>query len=217
MKGLFIKDLILFKNQAKFYIMFTIICTLMLFANFNPAYIIGYMTLMCMMFTFTTISYDEFENGFSFLFTLPYSRRDYVREKYGFGILVSLTVWILFLAVVFIKSLVGKNMDMGEILPGALMYLFVVQLFCAVNLPIQFKFGIEKGRIALFGVSITIFAVVFVIAKLFELNNLNITAAFRQLGTIRPAPFFVILACICAVIYGISYCFSVKIMEKRQF
>ena len=102
MKGLFIKDLILFKNQAKFYIMFTIICTLMLFANFNPAYIIGYMTLMCMMFTFTTISYDEFENGFSFLFTLPYSRRDYVREKYGFGILVSLTVWILFLAVVFI-------------------------------------------------------------------------------------------------------------------
>ena len=217
MKGLFIKDLILFKNQAKFYIMFAMVCALMLFANFNPAYIIGYMTLMCMMFTFTTISYDEFENGFSFLFTLPYSRKDYVREKYGFGIIVSLTVWILFLAVVFMKSVVGKNVDMGEILPGALMYLFVVQLFCAVNLPIQFKFGIEKGRIALIGVSITTFAVVFGLAKILQLNNMNITAAFRQLGTIRPASFFGILACVCAVIYGVSYCISVKIMEKRQF
>lgn len=217
MKGLFIKDLILMKNQAKFYILFAMICGLMMFINFNPGYLIGYMTLLSMMFTFTTLSYDEFENGFSFLFTLPFTRKDYVKEKYGFGIFISVTVWILFFLVVLLKSVIVKDLDMGPIFATALMYLFMIQLFCAVNLPIQFKFGAEKGRIALFGVTAAAFAAVFALSKITKLLGMNIIEVIDRLEALSPIYFFGISACICIVAYVISYCISVKIMERKQF
>ncbi len=217
MKGLFIKDLILMKNQAKFYILFAMICGLMMFINFNTGYLIGYMTLLSMMFTFTTLSYDEFENGFSFLFTLPFTRKDYVKEKYGFGIFISVTVWILFFLVVLLKSVIVKDLDMGPIFATALMYLFMIQLFCAVNLPIQFKFGAEKGRIALFGVTAAAFAAVFALSKITKLFGMNIIEVIDRLEALSPIYFFGISACICIVAYVISYCISVKIMERKQF
>jgi ABC-2 type transport system permease protein len=217
MKGLFIKDLILLKNQAKFYILFALICGLMMFVNFNPGYLIGYMTLLAMMFTFTTISYDEFENGFSFIFTLPFSRKDYVKEKYGFGIFISIAVWILFFIFLLLKSVIVKDLDMGPIIATALMYLFMIQLFCAVNLPIQLKYGAEKGRIAFIGVTAAAFAAVFGLSKITKLFGMSITEAMDQLEAINPFYFFGISACICAVAYVISYSISVKIMEKKQF
>jgi ABC-2 type transport system permease protein len=217
MKGLFIKDLILLKNQAKFYILFALICGLMMFVNFNPGYLIGYMTLLAMMFTFTTISYDEFENGFLFLFTLPFSRKDYVKEKYGFGIFISITVWILFFIFVLLKSVIVKDLDMGPILATALMYLFMIQLFCAVNLPIQLKYGAEKGRIAFIGVTAAAFATVFGLSKITKLFGMSITEVMNQFEAINPFCFFGISACICVVAYVISYSISVKIMEKKQF
>lgn len=217
MKGLLIKDLILMKNQAKFYILFALICGLMLFVNFNPGYLIGYMTLLSMMFTFTTMSYDEFENGYSFLFTLPFTRKDYVKEKYSFGIFISLTVWTLFFLAVLLKSVITKDLDMGPIFVTALMYLFMIQLFCAVNLPIQFKFGAEKGRIALFGVTAAAFAAVVILSKITMLFGMNIIEVFDWLETINPVTFFGVIAFICIVAYGISYSISVKIMEKKQF
>jgi hypothetical protein len=217
MKGLLIKDLILMKNQAKFYILFALICGLMMFVNFNPGYLIGYMTLLSMMFTFTTMSYDEFENGHSFLFTLPFTRKDYVKEKYSFGILISLTVWALFFLAVLLKSEITKDLDMGSIFATALMYLFMIQLFCAVNLPIQFKFGAEKGRIALFGVTAAAFAAVVILSKITKLFGMNIIEVLDWLEAINPITFFGIIACICIVAYGISYGISVKIMEKKQF
>lgn len=217
MKGLFIKDLILMKNQAKFYIIFALICGLMMFVNFNPGYLIGYMTLLSMMFTFTTMSYDEFENGYSFLFTLPFTRKDYVKEKYSFGIFISVTVWIVFFLAVLLKSVITKDLDMGPIFATALMYLLMVQLFCAVNLPIQFKFGVEKGRIALFGVTAAAFAVVVGLSKIIEFFGMNMIEVFNQLDTINPIYLFGITACICIIAYVISFSISVKIMEKKQF
>lgn len=217
MKGLFIKDLILLKNQAKFYIIFAMICGLMMFVNFNPGYLIGYMTLLSMMFTFTTMSYDEFENGYSFLFTLPFTRKDYVREKYGFGIFLSVTVWILFFLAVLLKSMMVKDLDMGPIIATALTYLFMIQLFCAVNLPIQFKFGSEKGRIALIGVTAAAFAAVFGLSKIAKLFGMSMIEVIDQVETINPIYFFGISACVCMVAYVISYNISVKIMEKKQF
>jgi hypothetical protein len=217
MKGLLIKDLILLKNQAKFYILFALICGLMMFVNFNPGYLIGYMTLLSMMFTFTTMSYDEFENGYSFLFTLPFTRKEYVKEKYGFGILISLTVWTLFALAVLLKSVITKDLDMGSIFATALMYLFMIQLFCAVNLPIQFKYGAEKGRIALIGVTAIAFGAVFILSKITKLLGIDLIEVIDWLEAINPITFFGIIAFICIIAYGISYGISVKIMEKKQF
>ena len=43
---------------------------------------VGYVTFIFTLFTVSTISYDEYDNGYPFLFTLPITRRQYVNEKY---------------------------------------------------------------------------------------------------------------------------------------
>ncbi len=57
-------------------------CAHFSFCSGQPAQIIvGYCTMFGMLFTVNTISYDEFDHGYLFLFTLPVTRKDYVLEK----------------------------------------------------------------------------------------------------------------------------------------
>ena len=42
---------------------------------------VGYVTFIFTLFTVSTISYDEYDNGYPFLFTLPITRRQYVNRK----------------------------------------------------------------------------------------------------------------------------------------
>lgn len=217
MKGLLIKDLMLLKNQMKFFIMFSMLCAFMLFINFNPGYVIGYMTLIFMMFTFTTISYDEFDNGFTFLFTLPINRKMYVREKYLFGILSSVTAWVLVFLVVILESVMTGHVAFFDVLTSALTYFIMIQFLFAVNLPLQLKYGAEKGRIALIGVTVAVFAVVFGLAKVVKYFDMNLVEAVDTLERIGPGQFFGILAVVCVLAIGISYKISLKIMEKKQF
>jgi hypothetical protein len=93
----------------------------------------------------------------------------------------------------------------------------MIQLFCAVNLPIQFKFGVEKGRIALIGVTAVAFAAVLGLSKIAKLFGTSIIEVINRLDTINPISLFGIIACICIAAYVISYSISVKIMEKKQF
>ena len=47
-------------------------------------FLVGYLTMFAVLVAIGTTSYDEFDNGFAFLMTLPFDRKTYVREKYLF-------------------------------------------------------------------------------------------------------------------------------------
>lgn len=104
MRGLLIKDLRLMLGQKRFFILFVFIAVML---NFNSdsgsAFVIGYMTFVCSVFVLSTISYDEDQNGYSFLMTLPVLRKTYAREKYVFGLLMSSSAWVtaVIIAAVF--------------------------------------------------------------------------------------------------------------------
>ena len=85
MKGLLIKDLKLMKVQKNFFFMIFAVGIGMAVFTDNISFIIGYISVVSAMFTLSSISYDEFDNGSAFLFSLPISRKDYVMEKYMFG------------------------------------------------------------------------------------------------------------------------------------
>ena len=88
MKGLLIKDFQLMKNQGKILIaIFVVIAAFGIIADGNSSFLTAYITIFLALFTTSTISYDEYDSGYLFLFTLPVSRRGYVTEKYVFGIL----------------------------------------------------------------------------------------------------------------------------------
>lgn len=85
MKGLFVKDIALMKNNKRLLgiIFFTII--FLMITGVNSSFLMGYVPFICCTLTMGTISYDEYENGLPFLFILPISRKEYVQEKYFLG------------------------------------------------------------------------------------------------------------------------------------
>ena len=71
MKAMLIKDWKLMKGQKQFVFILCIFLAVFGATSNNLGFLISYMTLMATIFSISTISYDEFDNGNAFLFTLP--------------------------------------------------------------------------------------------------------------------------------------------------
>ncbi len=71
MKGLLIKDFRLMKTQIRMFLIFIAIAVAMAISADDTSFMIGFITFVFSLFTLSTISYDEFDNGNAFLFTLP--------------------------------------------------------------------------------------------------------------------------------------------------
>ena len=88
MKGLFVKDLRLMMIQGRVMavvvVMVLVIWGIMGIADGGA--VLGYVMVMLSIYIPSLISYDEMDNGYAWIFTMPASRREYVLEKYIFGI-----------------------------------------------------------------------------------------------------------------------------------
>lgn len=82
MKGLLKKDLLLLKSQIKYIVTIVVICLIMAYANSGFAYISSYLTFMGTGLVFNSFSYDMYHNEMTYLFALPFSKREYCLEKY---------------------------------------------------------------------------------------------------------------------------------------
>ena len=90
MKGLLIKDFKLMKEQKNFLLIILIITIGMsLFTN-DLSFALGFLTFIVSLFSLSTTSYDEFDNGNAFLFTLPITRSKYVIEKYYLSMILGI-------------------------------------------------------------------------------------------------------------------------------
>ena len=94
MKGLFVKDIELMKQQKQFFILVIVMGVILnLAGSGSVSFAIGYFTFVTAIFAITTISYDEFDNGLAFLMTLPVTRKQYVAEKYLLGAGLTAVAW----------------------------------------------------------------------------------------------------------------------------
>lgn len=218
MKGLIIKDIYLLKNQLNFFLIVCAIGLLMMLTQGNSMFVISYSTFIFSMFTLSTISYDEFDNGSAFLFTLPIDKKMYVLEKYLFGFLVGAAAWIISTIVAVVYTVIKHpGTDMAEWVLTAVIFIFLPVIFLSLTLPVQLKFGAEKSRVAMFGVVggivIICFAIGYVL-KLMDVDVANILTIFIAMGITK---FIAIVAVVCIAVYWASYLISLKIMEKKQF
>lgn len=218
MKGLLIKDIRLLKNQKHFFLIICLVGTMLLFTSGEPSFVISYMTFVFSMFTLSSISYDEYDNGLAFLFSLPISRKKYVREKYVFGLLLGGTAWTVTTAVVSAYVTWKKQeIDWKSWLVTACIYLALFVVFLLIILPIQFKFGAEKGRIAMLGAMGIIFLSIYAGTKIAGKVGIDIDAALMRIEAASTGEVVGTLAIACCVIAVISYNVSLRIMKKKQF
>ena len=154
----------------------------------------------------------------SYLFTLPISRKGYVKEKYIFGSIAIFIALVTSTVLDFAFQMVKNQKYSAQgLLIQICISLMVAMLMLAFSLPIQLKFGAEKSRIALLAVFGCIAAVGFVVVKLAESMNLDIGAIVAKLNGMSPQILVVggILAGI--LLLAVSYLISLKIMMEKQF
>ncbi|MCI9023269.1 MAG: ABC-2 transporter permease [Dorea sp.] len=218
MKGLLIKDFKLLKGQKQFFAAVLIVMTVFLMTSTSLSFVISYITVMMGMLTLTTIGYDEHENGMGYLFTLPVSRKGYVREKYLFGIMTTLPVLAVVSAIAFLVSGI-RHIDFSvEEWGGAIMgSMLIVTMMLSLLIPIELKFGAERSRIAMTLVFGGAFAVVFIGVKAGEFLGIDWKIWLDRLNGLDLPVVWGAFAVICGGALAISYLFSLRFLMRREF
>lgn len=218
MKGLLVKDFRLMKGQKNFLVLLFIMIAFVFISGMDASFFMGYLPFLFMIAAMSTITYDEFDNGMAFLMVLPISRKLYVQEKYLFGGVLGFTglasAFVLFLISEINK---GSSMTFTQYVLLFLCFLAFVILFLCLMIPIQLKFGSEKGRIVLFIIFFGIIGMVYLVSKITDKIPAQIIEVFRG---IQKLPFG-ILAALAVGIYILALFISLKIslgiMEKKEW
>lgn len=217
MTGLLIKDFKLIKSQGRSMIAILILGIAMNLWMENYGFIISYMGFLGITLALGTISYDEYDNGNAFLFSLPVTPRDYVAEKYAFGLLFSGGAWLIGTAGAVIIELAKGSVPLEETLVTSLVVLPMVVLMLSLMLPLQLKFGAEKGRVIRIGVMMLIFALVLLGARFAEEWNLLNGSGMNALPAWNMGNLAAIGIGIVLVMLFLSWKISIGIMKKKEF
>lgn len=218
MKGLLIKDFKLLKNQGQFFSIVTLICMVCMFLYDNPSFAISYMTIVFSLFTLSTISYDEYDNGMAYLFTLPFSRKEYVQEKYIFGVLTTVGALAAVFVLAFIFSVIRSSVfETEEWVAGVTVSFLVTILLLTITIPLQLKFGSDRSRIALLAVFGCCALAAYIAVTIVRFTGIKVMEIFDRLVAQCPEV-LIVTGCLTGVLaVGASYLVSLKIVKKKQF
>ena len=218
MKGLLVKDIMILKGQAKS-LLLVLICGLFMSFTFEPTTVIAYLTIVAAMTASGTIGYDEFDHGYSFLFTLPFQRKTYVHEKYvlciGFGLLCMLIGSAASALIILFR---GGTEGLTEILPTAFMMTMIITVLMSMMIPLRVKYNSEKGKIILFVIYGVLLFSVFGFTAMLEKMGINVSGAMESFFTsINPYVLTAGLLAACLCILFVSVRISERIIEKKEY
>ena len=218
MKGLLIKDLKLMKNNAMFMLMIIIISIGCAAGMKNPFFALGYATALISIFSVNTIAYDEYDNGMPHLFSLPVSRKTYVKEKYVFAVLISVVgLTVATMISVGVSLFMDEQYEIREWLGILSLSLFFVFLIQGVIIPVRLKFDSEKHKMAMLVVVGAMAAVCGGLFGIAKAIGIDVEAFFDGLLITKAGYTFAVVIFFGVVMMLISYKLSVKFMEKREF
>lgn len=215
MNGLVEKDLRLIFQNRQVVLLFLIMAGVVGFAQ-DGTFILGYVSFMFTILLTSTISYDELDHGFEFLMTLPITARAYVKEKYGlcvagviFSVLVSGIIYLI------AKVMKGEQILVSEDIPMILVFVPIIWCVIALMIPLQLKFGAEKGRIAILLVYGCGAALIFLLMKRVEEGKIKMAIEF--LNRLKMWEILIGMYLIGLVLSVISYGVSKKVMEQKEY
>lgn len=210
MLGFIKKDLLVMKNNLKYFLLMILV-----FAFFSRESNIIYFIpiFISIMIFITTFSYDDYNKWNTYAITLPLSREKIVLAKYMTSLLLMVgTVLITFL-LSFVIGTVNHSFDFDEVFPMIFGGLFALVLLQSFMYPLIYKFGTEKGRIGLF---VGVFAVSGLVGYLVNRVKIDTTALngfiqfFNQYGIL-------LLSIAMVILFVGSYFVSKRIYLKKEF
>lgn len=217
MKGLLIKDIKIVMQQKRFFLIMLVFAAFFLIENAEGggAMVVGYMTFLMLMLLVGTVSYDEFDNGYAFLFSLPIQRKEYVREKYVLCIAgCIITCVVSMLLGMIVGSLRIPEFDLLELCFTTVSIGTAAIMAMSLLLPVQLKYGATKSRAVMMLIAVFIIVCGMLLSHFGDLITVDVLVLLTYL-TISNILVFELIVCVLAVM--ISMWVSVRIMEKKEF
>lgn len=218
MKGLLMKDLMFIKNQKVFLFVLAGLCIYFLISGQETSFVLAYASSMFATLVISTVSYDEQDNGMSYLFTFPISRNMYVMEKYVFGILMSgaavLVGGCFMLALAVVKSLPYSPEEILTLMSASLL---VPVFLISFLMPIVIKFGTEKSRAVFLLTFGGLLLVCYSVKQIADAFGVDIWARVEQFVQADTTVAVAVIVALAAGIFAASYGISVGIMRRKQF
>lgn len=205
MKGIVLKDLLSLKGFGK-----TTIIVIAAFAVFsittgNSSLISSMLLVFCGMLPMTATALDEQSRWNVYAQCMPISRKQIVSAKYLMVLIISLAAFLIAMLIAALSMIRGP-VNWTEVLLVNGGVICVLLLMCAFTLPMMYKLGVEKARLAIMLVYILCLIPLFII-----LGNEDMVQALNTWWV--PA----LIPLVVAAVFVASYFISVKIYRAKEF
>lgn len=217
MLGLIIKDILNLSSNKRIFVTLLIMFTFVGFmSNGLPNYLSIYLPILCLMLAISTFSYDEYSKWDRYVLALPLSRKDIVRSRYMFS-LVLLVLSFLFniLFNLLIIIVFNQPLLLNSILIQPLITIMIVGVIIAIVFPLIYKFGAEKGRLVMIFFSIVIGAGGALLGNLFS-DQVSQTEMFDTLiPFLNTYGFYILFILSSLALFG-SYHLSLAFYNQKE-
>jgi ABC-2 type transport system permease protein len=145
MKGLLLKDYYTIIKQMKIFLLLIIV-----FACLPGASVSSIAIFYAAMLPITALAYDERSKWDNLAVMMPYTAANIVQSKYILGYIAVMAAGLLSAGASIIAGYINHVAPEAETYLSILIVTCVAVVFQAINLPLMFRFGVEKGRFAFF-------------------------------------------------------------------
>lgn len=213
MKGLLHKEFMLVGKQLKLGAV-VFVALIFLFNlpkdsdSFSPAsYIEAYTLTMSIVLTMSTFSCDEQTKWNIYALSLPVSKNQIVRSKYLFALIILGLTGVVFVPMMFF--LPGGFSE--EQVFSIRIIISIALLFIALMIPLIYRFGTQKFRVAFLAIFFGSMALAFLVK---QLNLFSLSFLQMDEAGLNRAVFFLLF--LSAALLVVSYFVSCRIFSKKE-
>lgn len=155
MTGLLYKDFYATKRQILTFLLFILFFTISFKNN-----VVGVAVIYAIMMPMTAMAYDEQSKWDKLAVMMPFTVKQLVLEKYLLGYITMFLFILTAVIGLFIGSLMNLDITFMESVITVLGSILAGLFMLATQLPVMFKYGVQKGRLKIF---VAMFVVILII------------------------------------------------------
>ena len=144
MRALILKDYYVIFRQMRIFLLLVLV-----FSCIPGAFYSTFAVVYASMLPYTALAYDERSHWDQMAAMMPYSDRDLVLSKYVFGWLSTAAAAAASFVLQTVLAAVWSGAE-GPSVPVILLSVCVAVCILDITLPMMFRFGVEKARLAMF-------------------------------------------------------------------
>lgn len=217
MLGFMMKDFLYFRRNTRLFALMVVLYLVFGFSMSNVAAISGMLSMLGLIVVLNCFTADEAAHWDEYGLSLPVSRKNAVRARYLLGLLLMLVSLVLVLISAVILCSLNSSLVLSEEVSACILTPVLLLLMSSASMPLCYKYGVEKGRVAMMAMMMAIFLLIFGGATLLSRDGSVSRAISQASGDELPAPILLCTALISLALYYVSYRFSLRFYINREF